>query len=181
MRSLFTAKFTAIVIVLIVFVVDCCIPLGLSVGALYIISLPILLLEKKQTVVLFTIAISFLIFLNLFLFSDEDTPWYIYINRIISAFSVLVISLFLIRYKILKDRKETIKEAHQKALEEMLFITNHKVRHPVATLSGMIHVLESSSFSDQESNEIIKLMQKPIHELDDFTKELTHFISERKI
>lgn len=180
MKSLFTPKRTATALILMVFIADYFIPLGVSVGVLYLVSLPILLLEKKQTVLSFAVFIAVLILLNLWIFANGQTPSHIYINRFLSIFSVIIISYVLIRYKILKEKKEAIKEKQKKALEEMLFMTNHKVRHPIATLLGISEILKNSQFTAEEMNELIRLMQKPILDLDDFTKELTYFMDLQK-
>ena len=124
--------------------------------------------------------ISILILANLFYFAKSETLDYIYINRILSVFSIWIVASLLIRYKFLKDQKDANKEKQKKALEEMLFITNHKVRHPIATLLGILLILKSSDFSEAEKEQVLQQMQKPINDLDEFTKELTHFMSSQE-
>lgn len=181
MKSFSAAKLIASAIVIFVFIADFLIPIGFSVGVLYLIALPVLILEKKKTVLLFAFSISIMILLNLFYFATPSTPFHIYINRFFAVLSVAVISYVLIRYKILKDRNEGIKEAKRKTLEELLFMTNHKVRRPIATLSGISQVIESSGFSEEEKEQVVQLMQKPIHELEKFTKELTALIEIKNV
>ena len=64
----------------------------------------------------------------------------------------------LIRYKLLKSRKEAIKERQKLALEEMLFITNHKVRHPISTLISISKILSNSQFTTEERTEVMRLI-----------------------
>lgn len=63
-------------------------------------------------------------------------------------------------------------------LEEMIFMTSHKVRQPVSNILGLSDLLEDDSLSQLDLKEICDFMKESAITLDEFTKELTHFIYE---
>jgi PAS domain S-box-containing protein len=70
---------------------------------------------------------------------------------------------------------EKEKTAYIKSLEEMMFMTSHKVRLPIANIIGISDLLEY----DLDKEELIKVidnMKASINSLDTFTRELTMFI-----
>lgn len=73
-----------------------------------------------------------------------------------------------------------IKE-HQKeyinGLEEIMFMTSHKVRHPIANILGLSYLLDHEENSAVELKEYLDHIKQSALTLDDLTKELTIFIS----
>ncbi|MGL2964264.1 diguanylate cyclase [Flavobacterium sp. RSB2_4_14] len=67
-----------------------------------------------------------------------------------------------------------------KGLEEMMFITSHKIRIPVANILGLTKLLEDTSNSPDEIAQTLNYIKESALSLDDFTTELTHFISNLK-
>jgi cytochrome c biogenesis factor len=180
MQQLRQSKFLAAFLVFVIAVVDYSIPLGVSVGILYVIPLLVLIHEKTIFIVLFAFMITIFILINLSVFALPTTPGFIIANRFLSVFSIWIIVCILFRYKGLKAKKEAIKERQKQSLEKMLFITNHKVRHPIATLIAISEILNNSQFNEEERNEVVRLMQKPIVDLNNFTEELTDFMALQK-
>lgn len=73
------------------------------------------------------------------------------------------------------------KEEYIKSLEEMLFMTSHKVRKPICTFLGLMQLIDSDKLlSEQEQKKILGHAKSTALELDTFTKELTTFIYEVK-
>jgi PAS domain S-box-containing protein len=71
-------------------------------------------------------------------------------------------------------------------LEEMMFITSHKVRHPVTQIMGLSNLLDEflvnkNLLSEEELIKIIGYMKQSIGSLDTFTKELTTFMYDAKL
>jgi PAS domain S-box-containing protein len=73
-------------------------------------------------------------------------------------------------------RAEEVKKEYIQALEEMMFITSHKVRQPVSQIMEISVLLESEIDSQEELNNIIDFMKESVSNLDSFTRELTTFI-----
>jgi len=66
-----------------------------------------------------------------------------------------------------------------KGLEEMMFITSHKVRQPVVYIIGISELLDQSiTYSYDELNKIVGYIKESAHSLDVFTKELTTFMED---
>lgn len=80
-------------------------------------------------------------------------------------------------YKELRKVEKHLKE-HIVGLEEMMFITSHKVRKPVVNILGLSSLFEESIESPSLLLKLIEFLKLSAEELDDFTKELTVFIGE---
>jgi PAS domain S-box-containing protein len=94
-----------------------------------------------------------------------------------------IIQYFSLRMLITERKQiELEKQKHTKDLEEMLFITSHKVRKPISTCLGLMNIVESdkSSLTQNELNAMIGHFKSSALELDMFTKELTTFIYEKQ-
>ena len=75
----------------------------------------------------------------------------------------------------LKKAEESQKE-YILGLEEMIFITSHKVRQPITQIQGISNLLEGNTNTQDEIEEIIGYLKDPIQSLDTFTRELTAYI-----
>ncbi len=62
-------------------------------------------------------------------------------------------------------------------LEEMMFMTHHKVRQPVANIIGMAILMDEYANSPEELKKIAGYMKQSALHLDAFTRELTAFVS----
>jgi PAS domain S-box-containing protein len=86
----------------------------------------------------------------------------------------------LISYDITALKKSEVqKRQYTKALEEMMFITSHKVRNDVTRLMS-IAVLLNFEVTQEELSEIIEFTKESVTSLDKVTKDLTLFIHEQK-
>jgi CheY-like chemotaxis protein len=69
------------------------------------------------------------------------------------------------------------------SLEEMLQMTSHRVRKPICNCLGLIMIFEKKDPQALEKDEFRKIMQfikNSVLELDEYTRELTDFLSEIK-
>ncbi|WP_295720769.1 diguanylate cyclase [Mucilaginibacter sp.] len=78
-------------------------------------------------------------------------------------------------YDKIKSTEVFLKEYIQ-GLEEMMFMTHHKVRQPVANILGIAQMLSQFISSPATLKKLIGYMEVSALILDDFTKELTSFI-----
>jgi light-regulated signal transduction histidine kinase (bacteriophytochrome) len=78
-------------------------------------------------------------------------------------------------------RAEEVRKDYIQALEEMMFITSHKVRKPVSQIMAISVLLESEINSQEELNNIIGFMKESVENLDSFTRELTKFIQDLRV
>lgn len=99
------------------------------------------------------------------------------------------ILLSTIKSKIQKQEKAKAEIEHEqsiylKELEEMLHLTNHRVRAPLCTCLGLMQLLDKNINPNQTEEEVADILthiKTSIYELDDFTKELTNFIDQASI
>jgi PAS domain S-box-containing protein len=70
---------------------------------------------------------------------------------------------------------EKEKTEYIKSLEEMMFMTSHKVRLPIANIIGISDLLEYD-LDKEELGKVIHNMKASVNALDAFTRELTMFI-----
>lgn len=74
--------------------------------------------------------------------------------------------------KIAKDKQKE----YVKGLEEMMFITSHKVRQPIANILGFSNMLEHATSSPEELKQLVACIKESAITLDIFTIELSAFI-----
>ncbi|MGZ5243012.1 MAG: PAS domain S-box protein [Bacteroidia bacterium] len=74
-----------------------------------------------------------------------------------------------------KEREEYIN-----SLSEMLFMTSHKVRVPIANILGFSEVLEQFLNQPEKLEKSVAFIKKSAHELDLFTRELTIYMEQLK-
>ncbi|RVT78388.1 PAS domain S-box protein [Flavobacterium sufflavum] len=72
-------------------------------------------------------------------------------------------------------KAEFEKQQYIADLEQMMFMTSHKVRHPITQIIGISTLIEEEQ-SKTELEELLGCIKKPIADLDLFTRELTMFI-----
>ena len=77
-----------------------------------------------------------------------------------------------------KKRADEERIQHIKSLEEMLFMTSHQVRKPIANLMGLANQLEDPTNSNDEMVQIIRYIKESVVSLDAYTKDLTTYICE---
>ncbi|MDF2448196.1 MAG: Hybrid signal transduction histidine kinase and diguanylatecyclase/phosphodiesterase [Bacteroidota bacterium] len=96
----------------------------------------------------------------------------------------ILVSTIRSRIKMYQSAKEKTEQElfkYLSELEDMLFMTSHRVRAPLCTCMGLIQLLEfDGEFApnEKEIKTILNHIKSNVSELDLFTKELTHFLEE---
>jgi nitrogen-specific signal transduction histidine kinase len=89
--------------------------------------------------------------------------------------------VFILSMDITERKKiEELNRRHMEGLEEMIFMTSHRVRQPVTHILGVANLLNTVNNTQHELNKMAGYMKDSAKLLDDFTKELTLFIHEMK-
>jgi hypothetical protein len=111
-----------------------------------------------------------------FIFPDDSVKWFDL--RIYPCKAGICILSFDIT-----ERKQAEKDTqfHLAQLEEMIFMTSHKVRPPVAHMLGFSQLLETTKMSQEELNRVNNWLKSSIRSLDTFTKELGEFLNTHRI
>jgi len=108
---------------------------------------------------------------NEFTFPDKSKGWFeLRVEPVPEGLFILSIDITKRKSAELERRK------YASGLKEMLFITSHKVRQPVAHILGVSNMLDTSKLSQNELCKIVSYMKESVQSLDSFTKELTTYI-----
>lgn len=90
--------------------------------------------------------------------------------------------LFILSVDITEKKKaEAERKQYLEDLEQMLFITSHRVRQPVANILGVSGLLNSNKHQESDLKKIADYMKRSAVDLDAFTAEITNFLMARKI
>jgi hypothetical protein len=163
---------------LLIFILDFFLPLGLSVSLLYLICFLMIIRETKRTILFFFVLASFLIVLDLVIIYRVDIGWKEFLDVGMSILAIGVGAAMSIRHRTLLEKTNAERAAYVKSLEEMLFLTSHKVRKPVATCMGLMNVFNMENPEKEDLKVIFGHLKSSATDLDLFTRELTTFIGE---
>jgi hypothetical protein len=87
--------------------------------------------------------------------------------------------IFILSIDITERKKaEKQKEDYTNALEEMMFINSHKVRHPVTMIMGISDLLDGGIGSPEELKTMTGYIKDSVNSLDKITRDLTLFINQ---
>ena len=87
--------------------------------------------------------------------------------------------IFIISMDVTERKKAELGRQEQlKKLQEIMFMTSHKVRQPVAHILGVAHVLDDVPTTLEELQKISNIMKEAATSLDICTKELAAFVYE---
>lgn len=108
---------------------------------------------------------------NEFKFPDGSSGWFeLRIQPVPEGLFILSIDITE------KKKAEKEKREYITGLERIIHMTSHKVRQPVTQIMGVSNMLEHVVHSKSELQRISSYLKESISTLDDFTRELTHFI-----
>jgi len=174
-------KYLAVVSLLTVFIINIFIPPDFIIDIFYLCSILIVFKQNTQTIIGFSVAACVLIAINAIFFDlGFKHSAFLWINRGISLFAISITSYMAVHYR--KQTKANMLKEHQylKALEEMLFMTSHQVRKPVANILGLIETtkMNRNNLSAGDVKELFQHLQFSSNELDNFLKELNAFIEQ---
>lgn len=75
-----------------------------------------------------------------------------------------------------KKQREVERKKYIKSLEEMLFMTSHEVRQPIAHCLGLMNIIDSTNPSKEDFMKIYDHLKHSASQLDIFTRKLTLFL-----
>lgn len=174
-RSVILASLTLLVVLMI----DLFTPLGIAVGVLYILCFFLVCRESRKLIITFAALTAGLTLIKLIVFATPETSYMAFVNRGITIVAILVLCLLALRHRKLWEDLNAQRNSHIKELEEMLFVTSHKVRRPISTCLGLMQLIDNTKPLDMnELRKIVEHLKENALELDTFTRELTKFIYE---
>lgn len=124
---------------LIVFVIDIITPPAFVVDILYLCCIMLVFKQDTKTIISFSTAACLLIVIYALIFNHKTgLNLSELVNRGISILAILIVSYIAIYYRKLNQLTRLKEEQHLRNLKEMLFLTSHHVRKPVANILGLI-------------------------------------------
>lgn len=170
-----------VALLLIVFVLDVYLPKGFSMGKLYILIFFLICNQNRKVIIRFAMLTCLIGIAKFIILYDPHRNVSSYINRLMTIVSVGIIAAISIHYRMLTDRMNSERLSYEKQLEEMLLMTSHQVRKPLANFFGLLNLFEGDkTLTEAEQNFIINHLKSSAKELDSFTKELTLFMGDLK-
>jgi len=165
----------AIFCLLFVCVLDYFTPLDVAIGILYTSIILIVLRETKKTILLLTIIATLLIIINFVYFNAIATfsHWVFPVNRLISIIGLWVTTTVALNYKILQEKLLKERIEYTETLEEVIFVTSHRVRNPVANIVKIVEIMGDDHISVKNLKEMIPFLGKSAEELDTVIKDMT--------
>jgi len=142
-------------VLIVVFLIDVFIPLGVADGALYVCTIVLVMRERKRVITAFAVLTSFMALLKFYIFYTPDTSWMVYVNRSISLIVIWATASLAIRYRLLeeKEKKEALLiEQKNKELEQFIYITSHDLKEPLRTIEGIVGLLEKEYDQNLDEN-----------------------------
>lgn len=88
---------------------------------------------------------------------------------------VLCSAIDITRYSVLKDRLDQT----LKFLRELSFRNSHEMRAPVATILGLVKIMEHEVHSPASMHELIAYLKETITKMDVVIRELTHVLNDK--
>jgi signal transduction histidine kinase len=77
-------------------------------------------------------------------------------------------------------KAEVIIQAHVDGLEEIMFMTSHKVRQPIANILGIANILDQFLKTPATIKKMVDYIKQSTLSLDGFTKELSLLVNNLK-
>jgi hypothetical protein len=164
---------------LVVFAIDILTPTEFVADILYLCCILIVFKENAQTIIIFGVAACLLIVADVLFIDIKLNPSLAhYVNRAMSILAILITTYIATRYRKLSQAGIIIKRQHLKDVKEMLFITSHQVRKPVANILGIIDVINNDcgDVSAEEIKKRCRYLYASASELDKFIKQSNTFI-----
>lgn len=153
-----------------------------GIGILYMASFPIIMHESKKTIIYITCLSTTLIILNYIYFSSisSNPQWMFPINRIISVIGLWVAATIVLDYKKVHTQLSNQTTSYTETLEEIIFITSHKVRNPVTNIVKIVELMDDENLTEQNLKEMMFYLHKSVKDLESATREMTDNICDKE-
>ena len=174
-------QYLAAASLLVVFVIDIITPTEFVADILYLCCILLVFKESSRIIIGFSVVACLLIVVDVLLF-DINLKFNLFhlINRVMSIVAISVTSYITVLYRNLDQVSMRKERQHLQALKEILFITSHRVRKPVANVLGLTEVIsnDNMALTAADLKNSYQYLLSSAKELDSIIKELNAFIEQ---
>lgn len=166
---------------LIVFFVEIFTLVSIVFDVLYVFCFFLICRQNKKTIIAVAVIISLLIIIKLLTFFSPTIDYMAFSISAITIFVIITITILALRHRKLADNINAKQITYIKDLEQMLFMTSHKIRKPIVTSLGLLNLLDNENTLNQD--ELCKITQNlklNTMEMDKITRELSQYIFDLK-
>ena len=171
----------AVASLITVFIIDIVTPRTFVADILYLCCGLLVYRENPRTIRVFSIMACLLIVADVFLVDLQlDLGSSFWANRALSIVAILITSSLAIRFRKLNQASNIKERQYLEALQEILFITSHRVRKPVANIVGLIDLINSdnTTLTIADLKKRCDYLSVSANELDAIIVELNNFIEQ---
>ena len=106
----------------------------------------------------------------------------VFANRAVTIMVIITIAILASRHRTLIDNINEERNTYIKELEEMLFMTSHRVRKPISTCLGLMNLAENDKpFTQEEVAKILKISADSVKNLTQQDHTLRYFLVKGKM
>lgn len=170
----------AIALTAAIAVFDYSMPLGLSIGALYISCIMLLFGQHISVIIGFGVICTVLTLLKAIIFFDPEIPGFYYGGRAIALIAIWLSVLAIRNYQRLNQRLNNtimLLQKRNKEMEQFVYIASHDLQEPLRSVLSFTEAIEEDYHNtiSPEAGEYINYMKKGITRMQDLVKALLDY------
>jgi len=176
-----TSRCLAAASLLIVFAIDMVTPPTFVADILYLCCMLLVFNDSSRVIRLFTVMACSLIIIDVLLFdlklNEGPTFW---ANRGMSVAAIIITSDLAIRFRRLNQASSLKEQQHLEDVQEILYITSHRIRKQVANIMGLTDLVNTYNIilTKDDLKKHCRYLSLSANELDTIIKELNNFIEQ---
>ncbi len=176
-----TTRSLAAASLLIVFTIDIVTPPTFVADILYLCCMLLVFHDSPRFIRLFTAIACLLIITDVLLFDlrlNEGKAFWA--NRGMSMAAIIITSNLAIRFRRLNQLSSIKELQHLEEVQEILYITSHRIRKQVANIMGLTDLVNTENIilTKDDLTKHCHYLSFSVNELDAIIKELNNFIEE---
>jgi light-regulated signal transduction histidine kinase (bacteriophytochrome) len=170
----------SILFLVIITILDYAMPIGLSLGVLYICCIMLVFNHTIQVIIGIGIACTVLTLLKILLFIGEEISMFYYSGRAVSLLAIWLTVLAIRNYKLLTlklNNNIALLESKNKEMEQFVYIASHDLQEPLRTVMSFNEALREDYHGklDEEADRYLHFMHKGLTRMQSLVKGLLDY------
>jgi light-regulated signal transduction histidine kinase (bacteriophytochrome) len=170
---------TALFFIVVIFIIDLIVPLGVAIGVLYVVALIFVADKGNKIIFRFAFLCTGLAALKFLYFHTKDTTWMVYANRIISILSIWVVAVLSSRLSLYEEiaKSSRVIQNKNKDIESFIFTASHDLNEPIKNIENLLILMREDFINKtEERTEIyMGLMMELINKMKSINQFLLEF------